>query len=156
MSEIVVRRATLADVESMHGLINHFAGQGLMLPKSRNKLYQNIRDFFVAEKDGQFAGCGALHVIWEDLAEIWSLAVDEAFQGNGVGRCLVQALLEDARSLAVPRVFALTYQEEFFRQMGFTRVEKTTLPQKIWGDCVDCPKYPYCDETAMSLDLGRG
>ena len=96
MSEDIVRRATLADVEAMHHLINHFAGKGLMLPASRNKLYQNIRDFFVAEKGGQFAGCCALHVLWSDLGEIRSLAVKEVFQKNGVGRCLARAALRDA------------------------------------------------------------
>lgn len=154
MSEIIVRRATLADVEAMHHLINHFASQELMLPKSRNKLYQNIRDFFVAEKEGQFAGCCALHVIWDDLGEVRSLAVAEQFQKNGVGRHLAEAALKDALALKLPRVFALTYQEAFFEQMGFTQVDKATMPQKVWGECMDCPKFPHCDEIAVVLDLG--
>jgi amino-acid N-acetyltransferase len=154
MSEVIVRRATLADVEAMHRLINHFAGQGWMLPKSRNKLYQNIRDYFVAEKDGRFAGCCAMHVLWVDLGEIRSLAVEEPFQKDGVGRRLAEAALQDARALRLPRVFVLTYQTAFFEHLGFVQVDKATMPQKVWGECMDCPKFPNCDEIAMVLDLG--
>jgi amino-acid N-acetyltransferase len=152
MSKIVIRRATLADVEEMHRLINHFADQGLMLPKSRNKLYQNIRDFFVAEDEGRFAGCCALHVIWNDLGEIRSLAVEQQYQKNGVGRQLAEAALRDAAALKLPRVFALTYQKAFFERLGFVEVDKTEMPQKVWGECMDCPKFPNCDEIAMILD----
>jgi amino-acid N-acetyltransferase len=151
--DIVIRRATLADVEDMHRLINFFAGRELMLPKSRSQLYQNVRDFFVAEKDGQFAGCGALHILWGDLGEIRSLAVTEAFQGRGLGRLLANVLLHDAMMLKLPRVFALTYQREFFERLGFVEVDKGTMPQKVWGECMDCPKFPNCDEIAMVLDL---
>jgi amino-acid N-acetyltransferase len=153
MSETIVRRATLADVEEMHRLINHFASQGVMLPKSRNKLYQGVRDFFVAEKGGQFVGCCALHVLWVDLGEIRSLAVVERFQKNGVGRLLAEAALRDAMALKLPRVFALTYQKMFFERLGFVEVDKSVMPHKVWGECIDCPKFPNCDEIAMVLDL---
>jgi amino-acid N-acetyltransferase len=154
---IIVRQATLADVERMHALINHFADKGLMLPKARSKLYQNIRDFFVAEQvdDGglpTFVGCGALHVLWEDLGEIRSLAVDERFQGSGVGCHLVHVLLQDATRLRLPQLFVLTYQQAFFERMGFLLVNKETLPRKVWGECFDCPKFPNCEEIAMTLD----
>ncbi|MFN2155985.1 MAG: N-acetyltransferase [Anaerolineae bacterium] len=152
MSDVIVRRATLSDVEDMHRLINHFAGLGLMLPKPLSKLYQNIRDFFVAEKDEQFAGCGALHVIWNDLGEIRSLAVAEPYQKNGVGRRLAIAALQDAIELKLPRVFALTYQQAFFERLGFVEVDKSSMPQKVWGECMDCPKFPNCDEVAMIMD----
>jgi amino-acid N-acetyltransferase len=162
----IVRRATLGDVEDMHRLINHFAGQGWMLPKARSQLYQNVRDFYVAEMAGTLAqgesdagrapiiGCGALHVIWGDLGEIRSLAVDERYHGGGVGRLIAQALLSDATSLRLPRVFVLTYQRAFFERLGFVEVDKATMPQKVWGECMDCPKFPNCDEIAMVLDLG--
>jgi len=156
MSETIIRRATLADVEKMHALINEFASAGWMLPKSRNKLYQNIRDFFVAEEEGQFAGCCALHVIWADLGEIRSLAVVEAYQKNGVGRQLALAALQDADALKLPRVFALTYQQAFFERLGFTEIDKREMPQKVWGECMDCPKFPDCDEIAMVLDAPFG
>jgi amino-acid N-acetyltransferase len=154
---VIIRRATLADVEEMHTLINHFADKGLMLPKARSKLYQNIRDFFVAEEAsdegrGALAGCGALHVIWVDLGEIRSLAVAERFQKNGVGRRIAEALLRDADSLRLPRVFALTYQKPFFEHLGFVEVAKTTMPHKVWGECMDCPKFPNCDEVAVIKD----
>jgi len=151
-----IRRATLADVEAMHALINGFAAKGLMLPKSRRQLYQNIRDFWVAEnaEQGQtsLAGCAALHIIWGDLGEIRSLAVDERFQSNGVGRRLAEALLREAGQLKLPRIFALTYQQAFFERMGFRLVDKATMPHKVWGECMDCPKFPNCDELAMIKD----
>jgi amino-acid N-acetyltransferase len=164
--DVLVRRASLADVEQMHALINRFASQGWMLAKSRHNLYQNIRDFFVAEKadptqasaaDGytrtEFAGCAALHVLWVDLGEIRSLAVEERFQKNGVGRVLIEAVLRDAMALKLPHVVALTYQKAFFARMGFAEVvDKSTLPQKVWGECMDCPKFPNCDEVAMVAD----
>ncbi len=137
----------------MHNLINYFARAGWMLPKSRNKLYQSIRDFFVAEKDGEFGGCCALHVTWADLCEIRSLAVVETLQKDGVGRLLALAALEDAAALKLPRVFALTYQQAFFERLGFVEVDKAAMPQKVWGECMDCPKFPNCDEVAMVLDL---
>jgi amino-acid N-acetyltransferase len=171
-SDIQVRRASLADVEQMHALINRFAGQGWMLAKSRHNLYQNIRDFYVAEAcvraeeageerpagqerilRAEFAGCAALHVLWVDLGEIRSLAVEERFQKNGVGRALIDAVLRDATALKLPRVVALTYQRAFFERMGFFEVaDKSMLPQKVWGECMDCPKFPNCDEVAMVAD----
>lgn len=172
-SDILVRRASLADVEQMHALINHYARQGWMLAKSRHNLYQNIRDFYVAEKyiraekhvsaekqadsnhesTAEFAGCAALHVLWMDLGEIRSLAVEERFQKDGVGRVLIEAVLRDATALKLPRVVALTYQRTFFERMGFVEVvDKSTLPQKVWGECIDCPKFPNCDEIAMVAD----
>ncbi len=156
MSDLFVRRATLGDVENMHALINAFASKGLMLPKSRNHLYQNIRDFWVAEKEGTFAGCGALHILWLDLGEIRSLAVDERFQGNGVGRRIVEALIREAIALELPQVFALTYQQAFFERLGFVETEKESMPRKVWGECMDCPKFPNCDETAVMLKLESG
>jgi len=136
----------------MHGLINHFASKGLMLPKARLKLYENIRDFWVAESDGALAGCGAMHVIWFDLGEVRSLAVAEPYQKYGVGRRIVERLLSDATELKLPRIFALTYQAAFFERMGFIEVDKATMPQKVWGECMDCPKFPNCDETALVLE----
>jgi amino-acid N-acetyltransferase len=155
--EVIVRRATLADVEGMHALINYFADKGLMLHKARSALYQNIRDFYVAEDvgdggQGTLAGCGALHVIWVDLGEIRSLAVAERYQKDGVGRRLAEALLRDAASLRLPRVFALTYQKPFFERLGFWEVDKASMPHKVWGECMDCPKFPNCDEIAVIKD----
>ena len=141
----------------MHALINGFAAKGLMLAKSRHHLYENIRDFWVAELcepqgASVLVGCGALHIIWGDLGEIRSLAVDERFQNGGVGRLLGEALLREANALKLPRVFALTYQQAYFERLGFHLVEKTAMPHKVWGECMDCPKFPNCDELAMIKD----
>ena len=155
--EVIVRRATLADVEEMHALINGFAAEGLMLAKSRSNLYQNIRDFFVAEEvtgngRGTLVGCGALHVLWVDLGEIRSMAVDRRYQGGGVGRRIAEALLKEGALLRLPRVFALTYVKPFFERLGFAEEDKSVMPQKVWGECFDCPKFPNCDEVAVVKD----
>lgn len=150
----VVRKAVIADALAIFELVNSYAAQGQMLPKSKNQVYQNIRDFVVlVDEDEQLLGCGALHVLWEDLAEVRSLAVREERQGNGLGRLILSALLDDARQLGLPIVFALTYQEEFFVSMGFRVIDKDELPRKIWVDCIDCIKFPHCDETAVIMAL---
>lgn len=151
--DVVVRQAHLNDVEAIVELVNGYASRGEMLPKSLNQVYQNVRDFVVAETTGQIIGCGALHVLWEDLGEVRSLAVVEAHRGRGIGGRIVRALLDDARDLGVPRVFALTYKPRFFMGLGFRVVERESLPRKIWVDCIDCVKFPQCDEVAVVRDL---
>ena len=151
----MLRKAKTRDVPQMAKLINGYAERGLMLPRSLNQLYRSLRDFMVAEApDGSIIGCGGLHVTWDDLAEIRSLAVAEEHRGGGVGHSIVRSLLADAPELGVTRVFALTYQVDFFLGMGFREISKDTLPRKIWVDCIDCPKFPHCDETALLLELG--
>jgi len=120
-----------------------------MLARSLGELYDNMRDYFVYEERGKVIGAGALHICWEDLAEIRSLCVTESSRGKGIGRMLVEACMEEARELNIAKVFLLTYQEEFFGKCGFTLVDKKELPQKIWSDCIRCPKFPECDEIAM-------
>lgn len=148
-----IRRADVDDVEPMAALINGYAAQGLMLPKTLTQLYHNVRDFVVAEANGQVVGCAGLKITWRDLAEVVSLAVAPDFQGQGLGRKLVLPLLDDARALKMPTVFALTYQVAFFGKLGFTIVPKETLSQKVWQDCVVCPKQHSCDEIAMICSL---
>ncbi|MGQ9683549.1 MAG: N-acetyltransferase [Anaerolineae bacterium] len=148
-----VRPARLADVEAIVELVNGYAAKGEMLPKSLNQVYQNLRDFVVAEEKGEIVGCGALHVLWADLAEVRSLAVAEAYRRRGVGAQIVRTLLQDARRLGLPQVFALTYKPSFFARLGFAEIEREMLPRKVWGDCIDCAKFPHCDETAMIIDL---
>ena len=151
---IVIRTAIVGDVPVMAELINDFASQGQMLPRSHHNLYQCIRAFYVATSQGAVVGCGALQVIWSDLAEVRSLAVDKARQGRGAGQLILESLLNEARDLGLPRIFALTYQQPFFQRMGFQVVPRESLPHKIWADCLDCPKFTKCDETAMMVDLG--
>jgi len=149
----VIRKAAVKDVAAIQGMVNHFASMDEMLPRSLSAIFENVRDFYVFERDGQVLGCCALHVIWEDLAEIKSLAVDEAAQGIGVGKQLMDACLQEAAELGVNRVFALTYRPSFFERFEFVRVDKATLPHKIWSDCINCPKFPDCGEEAVIRDL---
>src|SRR3990172_12147399 len=120
-----------------------------MIPRSINELYEHIRDFIVAEENGRITGVCALHVLWEDLAEVRSLAVRKEYQKMGVGKKLVKRCIVEAGTLGIKRVFVLTYQPLFFKKLGFVDIDKASLPQKIWGDCVRCPKFPECDEHAL-------
>jgi amino-acid N-acetyltransferase len=148
-----IRRARVSDVPQMGALINGYAAQGLMLPKTDAQLYNNVRDFVVADARGQIVGCAGLKVTWHDLAEIISLAVAPSYQGRGIGKALCLPLIDEARVLGIPTVFALTYQLGFFSRLGFQIVPKPTLSQKVWQDCVVCPKQDCCDETAMILQV---
>jgi amino-acid N-acetyltransferase len=146
----LIRKAALADVRSIHRLISEQAREGRMLPRPLSELYSHVRDFTVAVDDSEkVAGCGALHVVWEDLAEIRSLAVQSARQGAGLGTALVDALVEEASIMGISGVFVLTYRPALFERRGFRRIHKNRLPQKIWSDCIRCPKFPECDEIAL-------
>ncbi len=149
MSTIRIRKARIPDCQQMQTLINAFAGKGIMLPRSLNDIYETLRDHFVAEMDGKIIGVCGIHILWEDLAEIRSLAVKKSFQNRGVAKRLVNRCIKDARALGLKRIFVLTYVPEFFKKMGFKEIDKSGLPQKIWGDCLRCPKFPNCDETAL-------
>lgn len=148
-----LRKAKIGDVPQIHTLVNSFATKGEMLGRSRSELYEGLRDFFVIEQDGVILGCSALHINWEDLAEVRSLAVSPQQQGKGMGKILVNACVEEARTLGITRIFALTYRTEFFEGVGFSRVSKDSLPQKVWGDCLKCPQFPNCDEDAVIMEL---
>lgn len=151
---IYVRKARIQDVRTIHALLMDCSKQGLLLPRSYNQLYSHLRDFFVlAQTKGPILGCCALSIAWEDLAEVRSLAVAQECRGQGWGRRLVEACLSDAITLGIYRVFTLTYQAVFFERLGFQIVSKDNLPQKVWADCLHCPKFPDCDETAMAIDM---
>lgn len=150
-----IRKAKLTDVEHLQRLINGFAEEGLMLARSRHMLCEHIREFMVYEREGKILGVGALHILWDDLAEIRALAIDKEYQGQGLGRMLVNTLLEEANELGVPNVFTLTYQAGFFTRCGFKLVNKEDLPQKVWQECIYCVKFPNCDENAMILHLDQ-
>ncbi|MDE7064871.1 MAG: N-acetyltransferase [Desulfovibrionaceae bacterium] len=154
MTDVRIRKAHMGDVKGIHALLMGCAAKGLLLPRALSHLYRHVRDFYVAEMpDGRLVACCALAPTWEDLAEICSLVVDESLRRLGLGRRIVETCIRDCRELGPTKVFALTYQEEFFRHLGFSVVDKDVLPQKIWADCVHCPKYPDCDETAVLLEL---
>lgn len=147
------RKPKFTDVITMQELINVNADLGLMLPRSRNAIYETLRDFTVAEQDGKLIGVGALHIIWDEMAEIRALAIAPEAKKQGIGRKIVSMLVEEARDLGVKQVFALTYQPGFFSKCGFTEVPKENLPHKVWKECINCPKFPNCDETAMIMNL---
>jgi len=152
----MIRKTDIKDIRSIHELLSYYADQGLLLPRSLSELYVHLRDFFVIDdrnKKGSVIAVCALGICWEDLAEIRSLAVGQDQQGKGLGSQLVEACLEEARSLGLKKIFALTYIPEFFSSLGFKEVEKSTLPHKVWADCLKCPKFPDCDEIAMILEL---
>jgi len=145
----MLRKAKIGDVEQIRKLINSHADKGQMLHRSLNELYENIRDFHVAEKKGRIVACCALHIDWKDLAEIKCLAVAEKWKKKGLGTSLVEACLEEAKALGGVKVFALTYVTEFFKEFGFKRIRKEELPHKIWNECTKCPRFPDCDEVPM-------
>ena len=149
----MIRKALIPDVKEIHRLLLDYARDGLLLSRSLAELYESLRDFYVYEADGKVVGTAALNIAWEDLAELRSLAVHPDYNGRGVGKQLVQACLDEARRLGIRRVFALTYKQVFFEKIGFTVIEKSQLPHKIWGDCMKCAKFPDCDEIALSIEL---
>ncbi len=149
----VLRKARIRDAEEIQFLINEYAKQGLMLPKTLQNLYEDIREFWVYEEEGKIVGTCALKIFWDNLAEIRSLAVSPGHTGRGIGTALVKAALKEARELEIEKVFTLTYQVEFFKRLGFKVIDKETLPQKIWRDCINCVKFPNCDETALEIEV---
>lgn len=152
----MIRKPSIAEADLIKNLIEPFVKEGLILPRSLHSLYTTIRDFWVnagGNDPNRIMGCCALHISWADLAEIRTLAVGKEFQGRGDGAALVEACLQEARSLGVRRVFTLTYAPEFFKRMGFTEVDKATLPNKIWADCIHCQYFPDCREIALIFDL---
>jgi amino-acid N-acetyltransferase len=148
-----VEKARISDVTQMHKLINYFADRDEVLARPLSEIYENIRDYFVVRQGERVIACAALHVNWSDLAEIKSLAVAEDSQEQGIGAQLVEACLREARELGIITVFCLTYKPGFFEQFGFSQVEKTELPHKVWGECYRCPKFPNCDEVALIYHL---
>ncbi len=147
-------KSRIADIAQIHKLVNYFADKGEMLPRALSELYENMRDFFVVRHGEQLVACAALHVFWSDLAEIRAVSVVEEMQDQGAGALLIQACLEEARSMGMETIFCLTYKPDFFEQFGFRQVDKMELPRKIWGECLRCPKFPDCDEVALIYELG--
>lgn len=152
---MVIEKARIADVPILLRLIDASSKTGQVLPRSLNHLYGRIRDYWVARMEGEVLACCALHICWEDLAEIKSLVVHERMRRQGLGSRMVQTCLEEARSLEIPRVFVLTYLPVLFERLGFHQVDKETLPHKVWQECIHCPKFPHCEEIALTLEMGE-
>jgi amino-acid N-acetyltransferase len=154
--EPLIRKARLADVGEMFRIINYYAERQLMLPKTQLQLYENLRDYSVAADPAGgngLAGCGALHIYWENLAEIRAIAVSSGMRGKGIGSRLVENLLAEARDLEIEQVFLFTYEPKFFGNFGFIEVEHSAMPLKVYNECFHCPKFNKCDEIAMVLHL---
>ena len=151
----MVRKAKLGEIVQIQKIINHYAGKELMLPRSLSELYGNLRDLFVYEDDESLLGCCALHVNWQNLAELKSLAVVGSHKGKGIGRALVEAVLEEAKELKINKVFVLTYVPGFFKKYGFKEISREELPHKVWNECVNCPKFPDCQEVPLIIELER-
>jgi amino-acid N-acetyltransferase len=155
VAELVVRPARISDMRDVEPLIRGFANDNLMLPKTFDQLARTFREFIVAvDPADRVVGCGALRIYNESLAEVCSLAVDPQFQGAGVGRRIVERLVQEARALALDTVFALTLKPDFFARLGFDVVPKENFPLKVWADCRNCPKLHACDEIAVGLEIG--
>ncbi|MDD5691937.1 MAG: N-acetyltransferase [Candidatus Omnitrophica bacterium] len=145
----MIRKAKIKDIKQIQELIGCFARMDVMLPRSLNELYENIRDFWVYEDKGKLIGCAALHISWDDLAEIKSLAVAKNKQGKGIGRDLATACLAEAKVMGAKKIFVLTYKPEFFKKLGFKRIKQSDLPHKIWAECINCSKFPNCREIPL-------
>jgi len=148
-----IRHAVLSDVDAIIELVNHFAAKGEMLWRTKSQVYPFIRNYVVAEDHGEIVGCSTLEITWDTLAEIRSLAIKESYQGKGIGSQIVNALMQDAKDLGVKKVFALTYKPRFFERFGFKVIDKQSLPHKVWTVCIDCDKFPNCDEVAVQVNV---
>ena len=153
-AKVVVRKARMTDAKGIRELIAFHAQENKMLPRSWRYIYENLRDFYVGvDEEGAVVACGALHISWEDLAEIKAVAVRADLMGRGLGRKVVQACIDEASGLDIPRIFVLTFTPEFFKKLGFAEIDKNELPHKVWSECVDCPLFPDCGEIALATDV---
>ncbi len=154
-NNVKIRKALPSDAPAIKELINYYAAKGWMLPRALSTIYENIRNFWVLEKDGQVAGCAALQVCWGDMAEIRSLAVAESERDKGWGKALIGTCLEEAVHLGIKRVFTLSFLPNLFIKQGFREIDKNNLPHKIWKDCVNCQHFPDCKEVALEIEVGE-
>ncbi len=150
----MLRKAKPKDVDDILLLINHYASLSEVLPRSRNYVFQNLRDFIVVEKEGRIVGCGSVHVLWEDLAEIRALVVDPQWAGDGLGTRAAEFLVNEARQLGVKAVYVFSQHAHFFERLGFRALAEDEVPRRLWAECIDCVKFPdVCDEVALGLEL---
>jgi len=149
----MITRPKINEGKSIQQLVNLYAADGLLIPLSLHEVYERIREFFVYKIKEQIVGVSSLHIVWEDLAELRSMAVHPDYQHQGIGKALALRCIDEGRELCIKKIFLLTYKKEFFQKVGFQLVDKSELPQKVWSDCIKCAKFPDCDEVAMSLTL---
>jgi amino-acid N-acetyltransferase len=151
---LMIRKAKLTDVPNIHRLINHYAGERIMLPRTLTDIYENVWEFtVVAVEDDKLVGCGALKLYNQEVAEIRSLCVDETLKSKGIGREIMEALLDESEAFGLKTVFALTLAPAFFQKLGFHEVPRERFPTKVWRDCLRCERYTCCNEKAVTLEL---
>ncbi|MFN4245822.1 MAG: N-acetyltransferase [Brevinematia bacterium] len=150
---IKIREAKIDDVEGIYNLIKPYVEKGNLLPRTHDDILDHIRNFIVAELDGEIIGCMAIKIYSKEMAEFRTLAIEEKFQGKGIGKMLVKEGMNIAKEIGIKRIFVLTRSEEFFKKLGFETVKKEIFPEKVWSDCILCPKLNSCDEIAMLKTL---
>jgi amino-acid N-acetyltransferase len=148
-----IRAARVMDVKEIYNLVEYHANNKEMLHRSLSAIYENIQEFVVLENEGKVVGCGALHVSWENLAEIKALAVSDQYKEQGFGRKIVGILQKNAENLGVSRVFALSFKPKFFMKLGYEIIPKETLPRKIWNECINCHLFSECGEIPLLITL---
>ena len=146
-------RAKLSEGTEIFELINLWATRGQLLPRTLGEVYENIRDFYVVREANKVIACAALHITWGNLAELKSIAVIDEKQSSGYGRMLVDQCVEEGIELELSQIFALTYQPKFFEKLGWHQADVMSLPQKVWNECYRCPKFPACEEIAVTIDI---
>ena len=148
-----IRPAKVQDVKQIHRIVEFYADNKEMLHRSLNSIYENIQEYVVAEYNKKIIGCGALHVSWDDLAEVKALAVEKKYARNGIGTKIVKTLEKNAVELGIFTTFALSFKPEFFKKLGYEVISKEVLPQKIWSECINCHLFPDCGEIPLIKDL---
>jgi amino-acid N-acetyltransferase len=153
--KITIRKPTVEDTDAIFNLTNKMADRGLMLHRSKYKIVMMLNNFLVAEDEetGKVIGCGAFSLLWTDLGEVIALAIDDEYQGKGIGTSIVNELLDEAERLRVPDVITLTYKPDFFKRLGFELSDKNSFPRKLWRECLECPKLEQCDEIVLHKDM---
>ncbi|MFD0767324.1 N-acetyltransferase [Bacillus sp. CGMCC 1.60114] len=150
---MLIRKAVMSDTESIYKLISEYAKEGKLLARTYSSIYEDLQSFVVAVLNNQVVGISSLTILDRNLAEVRSLAVSPAYVGKGIGKALVKQIIKETENLEITKLISLTYQIEFFSKLGFNRVDKNELPQKMWKDCINCPKLHSCDETAMLMNV---
>lgn len=148
-----IRKAVMGDADGIYKLIADYSKEGKLLERTYASIYENLQSFVVAVINNEVVGISGLTILDRDLAEVRSLAVNHAHVGKGIGKALVKEIIKETENMQITRLISLTYQIEFFTKLGFNRVDKNELPQKMWKDCINCPKLHSCDETAMLMNI---
>ncbi|MDR2860793.1 MAG: N-acetyltransferase [Elusimicrobiota bacterium] len=150
-----IRPAKVQDVKQIHSIVEYYADNKEMLHRSLNAIYENIQEFIIMEDKGKVIACGALHVSWEDLAEVKALAVSKGLIKKGIGSKITKKLEQNAKKLGIKKIFTLTFKPKFFEKLGYNEISRETLPHKIWSECINCHLFPDCGEVPLLKNLKK-